>query len=103
MWSKSQDSSLMIMVEENGPQAWDKISSAIPGRTGKQCRERWFNQLNPLLKKTEWSHEEEWVLLILNQGSANTWAFFADILLGRSDNTIKNYWNTILVPRKTEM
>ena len=66
-WDESQDNNLMAMVAEIGPYQWDMISSNMPGRTGKQCRERWHNQLNPLLKKIRWSTEEDWVLFILHQ------------------------------------
>ena len=75
----------------------------MPGRTGKMCRERWHNQLNPLLKKIGWTTEEDWVLLLLHQNFNNHWAELANFLLGRSDNSIKNYWNSTLVHRKEQM
>lgn len=65
-------------------------------RSGKQCRERWHNQLNPLLKKAAWTIEEEWILYILHATVKNRWAEITSVLLGRSDNTTKNFWNSTL-------
>ena len=80
---------------ETGPLKWDYISTQLGGvRTGKQCRERWHNQLNPLLKRNVWNVEEEWLLYLMKQRVSNHWSDMAIELLGRSDNTIKNYWNS---------
>ena len=54
-WDDAQDANLMALIADIGPQQWEQISAKMPGRTGKQCRERWHNQLNPLLKKQRWS------------------------------------------------
>ena len=102
-WFEEQDTDLLELISEIGPYQWDMISSTMIGRTGKQCRERWHNQLNPLLKKVRWSVEEDWVLLILHQNKKNCWAQCTNFLLGRSDNSIKNYWNSTLVHRQAQM
>lgn len=46
-------------MSENGPQKWSLCSERIPGRSGKQCRERWFNNLNPNVKKGNWTADED--------------------------------------------
>ena len=55
----------MELIVDIGPRHWETVAASVPGRTGKQCRERWNNQLSPLLKKCDWSSEETWTLNIL--------------------------------------
>ena len=75
----------------------------MPGRIGKQCRERWHNHLNPKIKKIGWSKEEEWILYLMHRGSGNKWADIAKVLEGRTDNTIKNHWNSSMKKKLPEM
>ena len=57
-WSLKEDQLLISLVESNGPSRWNYISSFLPGRIGKQCRERWCNHLSPYINKSSWSEEE---------------------------------------------
>ena len=75
---------------------WTNVADWLPGRIEKQCRERWHNHLNPWIKKGAWSHEEELILYLLNREKKNKWAEIAQELEFRSDNTIKNRWNTTM-------
>ena len=54
-WTKEEDEKILYLVNKDGPQNWRLIAKDLPGRIGKQCRERWHNHLNPKIKKTEWS------------------------------------------------
>ena len=64
-WSKEEDQKLVELVKLYGPQQWNSIAKTLKMRSGKQCRERWHNQLDPCLKKKGWCSSEEWVLFIL--------------------------------------
>ena len=98
-WDDEQDMQLLKMIADIGPHQWEHIAQSMPFRSGKQCRERWHNQLNPLLKKSNWTVEEDWILVILHQSVNNKWSEITNVLLGRSDNSIKNYWNSTLSQR----
>ncbi|BBN11572.1 protein MpR2R3-MYB19 [Marchantia polymorpha subsp. ruderalis] len=98
-WIKEEDDKMLELVNTLGTKSWAAIASSLPGRNGKQCRERWFNHLDPQLKKEPWSEAEDIMLFWAHQRFGNRWADIAKIIPGRSENSIKNRWNTGLKKR----
>ena len=62
-WTEIEEARLVELVKIHGAQKWSVIANALPGRIGKQCRERWHNHLNPDINKTPWTFEEDQKIL----------------------------------------
>lgn len=104
-WSLEEDSTLMRLVKESidkgvSPVRWPKIANKIPGRTSKQCRERWTCNLDPRIVRNAFTLEEDELILGFQARFGNRWALIAQNLHGRTENAIKARFGVLQKQRK---
>ncbi|KAF5742479.1 transcription factor GAMYB-like [Tripterygium wilfordii] len=100
-WTSAEDAILIDYVKKHGEGNWNAVQKHLGLlRCGKSCRLRWANHLRPNLKKGAFTQEEEQLIIELHAKMGNKWARMAAHLPGRTDNEIKNYWNTRIKRRQ---
>ncbi|KAK8944921.1 Myb-related protein 308 [Platanthera zijinensis] len=94
-WTKEEDERLIAYIKANGEGCWRSLPKAASLlRCGKSCRLRWINYLRPDLKRGNFTDDEDDLIVKLHSHLGNKWSLIAARLPGRTDNEIKNYWNT---------
>ncbi|XP_057469419.1 myb-related protein 330-like [Actinidia eriantha] len=94
-WTKEEDQRLINYIRSHGEGCWRSLPKAAGLlRCGKSCRLRWINYLRPDLKRGNFTEEEDELIIKLHSLLGNKWSLIAGRLPGRTDNEIKNYWNT---------
>ncbi|XP_066367041.1 transcription repressor MYB6-like [Miscanthus floridulus] len=94
-WTKEEDERLVAYIRAHGEGCWRSLPKAAGLlRCGKSCRLRWMNYLRPDLKRGNFTDDEDELIIRLHSLLGNKWSLIAGQLPGRTDNEIKNYWNT---------
>ena len=109
-WVPEEDKTLSRLVEQKGAKGWAKIArelnkrvhKGIPFRQAKQCRERYFNQLDPRLSKEKWTISEDVSILEYQANIGNKWSKIAKFLPGRTENQVKNRFKGLLIRANKE-
>ena len=95
-WTKEEDSMLLRIVQTmHMPMKWSVVALSLPGRTGKQCRERYVNHLNPRLKVSDWNPIEDATIFHLYSSTGSHWSSMSKVIPGRTDNGIKNRFHNL--------
>ena len=95
-WTVEEDVLLKRIINESGPtSSWSNVSTRIPGRTPKQCRERWYHHLDTNIRKGNWTNQEDNAILEAQKQIGNQWSKVAAILTGRTDIDVKNRFHKL--------
>lgn len=95
-FTKEEDRRIKELYIKKGIKKWEELAQQMENRTAKQCRDRYFNYLDPNIKNLEWTPEEDEILREKVMEIGNKWCDISFYLPGRGANNIKNRWNRVL-------
>lgn len=102
-FTEEEDKKIMDIVREQGARAWRRIAEQIPGRTARQCRERWMNYLSPDVKHSPWTLQEDELIMQKVGEMGQLWSKIAKHFPGRTDVTIKNRYMKLMRHEKKRL
>lgn len=94
-FTSQEDQHLVALVEQHGIKQWDVIAKSLPGRTARQCRDRWKNYLAPNVNQMPWTREEDQRLLHLYRLIGPRWSKMGSTFPGRTSVSVKNRWHKL--------
>ena len=97
-WTEDEDEQLIRAVAKYGERDWRMIAEYVTGRTPQQCRQRWFEALNPDLVKGKWTHQEDQKLLKAVRKFEGNWQLIADLVKSRTNKQCLQRWHEVLKP-----
>jgi hypothetical protein len=98
-WTSGEDEIIKRFVAERGTNAWKALEAFLPGRLGKQCRERWHCTLDPAIDRSPWTDQEDEALHLLHDTYGGQWSKIQQFMPTRPANALKNRWNSVLSRR----
>ncbi|XP_045791225.1 transcription factor MYB105-like [Trifolium pratense] len=101
-WTRSEDDKLNNLVKYFGPRNWNHIAEHFHGRSGKSCRARWINQLDPKINGSKFNKEEKVKFLAAQRDYGNKWATICKLFPGRTNNQVKNHFYMMMAKMQRE-
>ena len=98
-WSAEEDEQLRQICTAEQKVHWCVLEQRFQGRSAKQIRERWLNQLDPRVSRHHWSPREDWRLFLFQRAFGSRWSLFRPHFPRRTDNQLKNRWNSAIRPK----
>ncbi|OHT03665.1 hypothetical protein TRFO_28849 [Tritrichomonas foetus] len=101
-FTRAEDQKLLLLIGETGPRKWKAIARRMPGKTSRQCRDRYMNYLRDGIVNSKWTDEEDRLLIEKVKEIGTHWSRLTHFFCGRSANNLKNRWYTVHFKRRNQ-